>query len=90
MSITDVFLLLIVLLLAFISLKLHLISYSVDKIAGVSHYAQQNAFLPSSKVEKAKTADEPTKRAITDSTMMDISDLPDEIAMEALENWGTK
>lgn len=90
MSISDFVNVLILGVLCFIALKLHLIAYSVDKIAGVSHYQQQTAFRPSTKAEQAKTAVPAEKRPITNSGLVDMSEVPDELAIEAIEKWGTE
>lgn len=90
MNITDFINILILGVLCFIALKIHLIAYSVDKIAGVSHYQQQVAFHPSIKAEQVKNAESAVKRPITTSGLVDMSELPDELAIQALEKWGTE
>jgi hypothetical protein len=93
MSLTDVLLLFVIICLAYIAITVKLVGAAVERIAGVSHYQQQSPFKPDIRAMRVpKTSTEPVRdtRAVTSSTLVDITDLPEEEALKALENWGNE
>lgn len=89
MSLTDVLLLLVVIGLAYIGITLKLIGAAVERIAGVSHYQQQSVFKPGIRADKAPVAPTPA-RPVQTTGLVDITAIPEEQALDALEGWGIK
>jgi hypothetical protein len=86
LSIIAVLLFVFIFAIFYIALTLKIVANNIDRLAGISHYQQASPFSSSSKADKAPVVKRASK-PIVDNELVDFNDLPDEIAMRAIEDW---
>jgi hypothetical protein len=74
----------------YITIILKIVSIGIERLVGTSHYQQAESYSNSVKAPKAERVKEPIKanHPIVDNELINFNDVPDEIAMQAIENWG--
>jgi len=89
MSTTDILLVLVVVCLAYVAITLKVIGASVERMAGVSHYQQQSPFKPDIRALKAPFTKKAPSTSPEKSSLVDITDMSEDDALKALEDWGS-
>jgi hypothetical protein len=93
MNVEEIILLIIVVLLFilvgivfYITIILKIVSLGIERLVGTSHYQQAESYTNSVQTERVK---KPIKanHPIVENELIDFNDMPDEIAMQAIENW---